>query len=179
MSTTALLSCFPWCYIVVLWSVCLFYQRRQERSVVVVDSHYPPLLGRSCFTFEHPFAPAPSMQSFKFAIQSFLVSALAVCAVKNITVDDFDPRIVYKPSVWVHENVGCPLYCFWQVLIYGSRRVVPHSSDLISPRAIPEIQRWRRSNSTAQQFTSFLTGCHYRTQTNTRSHSTVRPRQGV
>ena len=52
------------------------------------------------------------MQSFKLALLSLLASALAVCAVKNITVDDFDPRIVYSPTGWIHENVGCPLYFF-------------------------------------------------------------------
>jgi len=53
------------------------------------------------------------MQSFKFALWSFLASALAVCAVKNITVDDFDPRIVYTPSsVWVHENSAATLERF-------------------------------------------------------------------
>ena len=47
------------------------------------------------------------MQSIKFALWSFLASGLAVCAVKNITVDDFDPRIVYTPSsAWTHENVS-------------------------------------------------------------------------
>jgi len=50
------------------------------------------------------------MLSFKFALRSFLASALAVCAVKNITVDDFDPRIVYtNPSVWTHESDGATL----------------------------------------------------------------------
>jgi len=47
------------------------------------------------------------MQPFTFALWSCLANALAACAVKNITVDDFDQRIVYSgSSVWIHENVG-------------------------------------------------------------------------
>jgi len=54
--------------------------------------------------------PTPPMPSFKFALWSFLASTLAVCAFKNITVDDFDPRIVYTPSsTWIHENSGATL----------------------------------------------------------------------
>jgi len=50
------------------------------------------------------------MHSFNFALWSFLASISAVRAVKNITVDDFDPRIVYSdPSVWIHENDGATL----------------------------------------------------------------------
>jgi hypothetical protein len=52
--------------------------------------------------------PTPPMRSFKVSILLSLASALVVCAVKNITVDDFDPRIVYSPTGWLHENVGCP-----------------------------------------------------------------------
>ena len=48
----------------------------------------------------------------------------------------------------------------WLVLIYGPRRVVPHSIVLILPRATPKLNRWRRSSSTAQQSTSYLMGCH-------------------
>ena len=48
------------------------------------------------------------MQPFKLALRSFLAGALAVCAVKNITVDDADPRILYSPvSAWDRYQVGC------------------------------------------------------------------------
>ena len=43
-----------------------------------------------------------------FVLWSCLAGALAVLADRNITVDDFDPRIVYT-GPWKHENVSAPL----------------------------------------------------------------------
>ena len=53
------------------------------------------------------------MYSFKLALSLCFANALAIRAVKNITVDDFDPRIVYSnPSVWRHESVSTRLLAF-------------------------------------------------------------------
>ena len=96
------------------------------------------------------------MRFFIFGLWSCLASALAVRAVKNITVDDFDRRIVYSNSSgWVHENVLCLLLCLslyhplasadpW--LLY---RVTPHSTDLIVLQATQDRRRLRRSDSLA------------------------------
>jgi len=45
-----------------------------------------------------------------FVLWLCLVGALAVLADRNITVDDFNPRIVYSGE-WKHENVSAPLPC--------------------------------------------------------------------
>ena len=130
---------------VVLWVSRLPFLNivRSRASVVGNARHLLVLLGQSCFAFKSlsPQVPIPPMQSFKFALWSFLASALAVCAVRNITVDDFDPRIVYTPSsVWTHENVSLVASLLrWPMLIYESRRVVPHWTDLILPRATLQI----------------------------------------
>ena len=90
---------------------CLsFLNTVRSRALVVGNARYPLRSYQSCFAFQLPSTPSsnPQMQPFKFALQLFLASALAVCAVKNITVDDFDPRIVYTPpSAWTHLAVGC------------------------------------------------------------------------
>lgn len=46
----------------------------------------------------------------KLVLWSCLAGAFAVLADKNITVDDFDSRIVYT-GPWMHENVTAPLSC--------------------------------------------------------------------
>ena len=115
------------------------------------------------------------MHFFIFGLWSWLASISAVRAIKNITVDDFDPRIVYSNnSGWVHENV---LYLLLSLSLYHPLagadpwllyRVPPHLNDLILPQASQDSKRLRRSNSTAQRFTSCLTDSHHPTQTDTR-----------
>jgi len=50
------------------------------------------------------------MYFFRLGLSSCLAGALAVRAIKNITVDDFDPRIIYSNSSgWTHENSAATL----------------------------------------------------------------------
>jgi len=102
-----------------------------------------------------------------FVLWSCLVGALTVLADRNITVDDFDPRIVYAGE-WKHENVSTPLPCPHSADLCGVR-VVRHLIDSIVPRVILSKQRRpHHSGSTAQLFTSYPMGSHHPKRTPTR-----------
>jgi len=85
------------------------------------------------------------MYLFIYGLWSCLAGALAVHAIKNITVDDFDPRIVYSnASGWTHENVQYPLLYLW---LYQP----PASADLWPSQSAATLQRFNITTSYTEQ----------------------------